>query len=185
MGDYLTILHECKDFSVWKKTYDADAPRRTAAGLSEVHVLREYANPNLVALMFEVSDSSRAKALTTSSELAATMAAAGVVGTPRVRFRYGTYNPTPAASYATMTLNVRDFDTAIIAYSIDAADRKAASLTDLGVLQLKEDPYNILMVWAVGDVARATSFFDSPALAAHMANKAGVVGPPERHFWKD
>ena len=185
MGDYLTILHECKDFSVWKKAYDADAPRRAAAGLSEVHVLREYANKNLLALMFKVSDLGRAKALTTSPELAATMAAAGIVGTPRVRFRYGDYNPMTAASFATMTLNVRDFDTALEAYSIDAADRKTSSLTDLGVLQLRDDPNNILIVWAVGDVARATAFFDSPALAAHMANKAGVVGPPERHFWKD
>jgi hypothetical protein len=123
-----------------QKAYDADASRRIAAGLSEVHVLREYANKTLVALMFKVSDLGR---------------------------------------------NVRDFATALEAYSIDAADRKASSLTDLGVLQLRDDPNNILIVWAVGDVARATAFFDSPALAAHMATKAGVVGPPERHFWKD
>jgi hypothetical protein len=55
---------------------------------------------------------------------------------------------------------------------------------DLGLLQMKDDPNNILSVWAVGDVARATAFFDSPALAAHMINNAGVVGSPERHFWK-
>jgi hypothetical protein len=67
---------------------------------------------------------------------------------------------------------------------MDAADRKGAGLTDLAVLQLDDDPDNLLILWAVSDVARATAFFDSPALAAHMAKNAGVVGAPERHFWK-
>jgi len=49
---------------------------------------------------------------------------------------------------------------------------------------LDDDPNNLLILWAVSDVARATAFFDSPALAAHMTKNAGVVGPPERHFWK-
>lgn len=184
MANYLTILHECKDFPVWKKAYDADLPRRTAAGLTEIHVLRDHDKPNLLALMFDVSDVSRAKALATSPELAATMRAAGVIGTPRVRLRHGTYTRQSAANYATMTANVRDYETALRAYATDAADRKAATLTDHGVLQLQDDPNNILLLWAVGDVARATSFFDSPALAKHMADNAGVVGQPERHFWR-
>jgi hypothetical protein len=184
MADYLTLMHQCKDFPVWKKAYDADAPRRTAAGLTEIHVLREQDNPNLVGLMFGVSDVGRAKAFTTSPDLAATMRAAGIIGTPRMRLRKGDYTGKPAASYATMTLNVRDYETALKAYAMDAADRKAATLTDLGLLPMKDDPNNILIIWAVGDVARATAFFDSPALAAHMINNAGVVGSPERHFWK-
>jgi hypothetical protein len=184
MADYLTLMHECKDFPVWKKAYDADAPRRTAAGLTEVHILREQGNPNLVGLMFGVSDLGRAKAFTSSPDLAATMKAAGIIGTPRMRLRQGDYTRKPAASYATMTLNVRDYETALNAYAMDAAERKGASLTDLGVLRMKDDPNNILIVWAVDDVARATAFFDSPALAAHMINNAGVVGSPERHFWQ-
>ena len=184
MADYLTLMHECKDFPVWKKAYDADAPRRAAAGLTEIHVLREHANPNLVGLMFGVSDVARAKAFATSADLAATMKAAGIIGTPRMRLRQGDYSRKTVANYATITLNVRDYETALKAYAMDAADRKGAGLTDLGVFQLKDDPRNILIFWAVGDIARATAFFDSPALAAHMANNAGVVGSPERHFWK-
>jgi hypothetical protein len=184
MANYLTILHEVKDFPVWKKAYDADAPRRTAAGLTEIHLLREDDNSNLVALMFGVSDVGRAKALTTSPDLAATMKAAGVIGTPRVRLRQGAYTRQSAARYASMTVKVRDYETALKAYAMDAADRREATLTDLGVLQLQEDPNNILLVWAVGDVARATAFFDSPALAKHMVDNAGVVGRPERYFWR-
>lgn len=183
MANFLTVIHECKDYSVWKKAYDADAPNRAAAGLTEIHVLREHDNANLVALMFGVGDAGRAKAFAKSPDLAAAMRAAGIVGTPRVRFRHGEYSRGAGAKYATMTATVRDYATALKAYAMDAADRKNAGLTDLGVLQMDDDPNNLLLLWAVVDVARATAFFESPALAAHMAKNAGVVGPPERHFW--
>jgi hypothetical protein len=185
MANYLTVIHECKDYATWKKAYDGDAPNRAAAGLTDIQVLREHGNANLVALLFGVSDIGRAKAFATSPDLAGTMKAAGIIGTPRMRFRHGDeYKRGSAANYATMTLTVRDYETALKAYAMDAADRKGAGLTDLGMLQLDDDPNNLLIVWAVNDVARATAFFDSPALAAHMAKNAGVVGPPERHFWK-
>jgi hypothetical protein len=184
MANYLTVVHECKDYPSWKKAYDADAPNRAAAGLTEIHVLREHDNANLVALMFGVGDVGRAKAFAASPELASTMKAAGIVGTPTVRFRHGEYNRGSAANYATMTLTVRDYGTALKAFAMDAADRKGAGLTDLAVLQLNDDPNNLVILWAVSDVARATAFFDSPALAAHMVKNAGVVGPPERHFWR-
>ena len=184
MANYLTIIHECKDYPTWRKAFDAHAPDRAAAGLTDIHVLREHGNANLLALMFGVSDVRRAKAFTTSPDLAATMKAAGIIGTPRVRFRHGEYRPGSAAHYATMTLSVRDYETARKAYAMDAADRKSAGLTDHGMLQLDDDPNSLLLLWTVSDVARATAFFDSPALVAHMTKNAGVVGLPERHFWK-
>jgi hypothetical protein len=183
VANFLTVIHECKDYSVWRKGYDADAPNRAAAGLTEIHVLREHANPNLLGIMFEVSDVGRAKAIVASPQLAAAMKAAGIIGTPKARFRHGEYHPRSAANYATISATVRDYEAALKAYAMDAADRKKAGLTDLAVLQLDDDKNNLLLLWAVADVARATAFFDSPALAAHMAKNAGVVGPPERHFW--
>lgn len=128
--------------------------------------------PSEAVLLTEVG---RAKAFAASPDLAATMKAAGIIGTLRIRFRHGDYTRKSATSYATMTLTVRDCETSLKAYAMDAADRKAASLTDLAVLQMNDDPNNLLILWAVGDVARATAFFDSPALAVHMAKNAGVV----------
>jgi hypothetical protein len=182
VANFITILHECKDFSVWKKSYDADVPRRSKAGLTQLHVLRDLVNPQLLALMFEVSDLGRAKAMASSPDLAAAMKAGGIIGVPRVKFRHGSYTHAEAATYASMTLTVRDFETAKKAYAMDAVERKGATLTDLGILQADDDPNNLLLVWAVGDVARAKAFFDSPKLAAHMSKNAGVVGAPEQHF---
>jgi hypothetical protein len=184
MANYVTVIHECKDFTTWKKAYDADAGKRAAAGLTEFHVLREHDNANLVALMFGASNVDKAKAFVNSPELAATMRAAGIVGPPRIRFRHGDYTRTSAANYATITLTVRDYEAARKAYAMDAADRKAAGLTDLAVLQMNDDPNNLLLLWAVADASRAKAFLDSAALAEHMVKNAGVVGAPERHFWK-
>jgi hypothetical protein len=184
MANYLTVIHECEDFAVWRKAYDAHLPGRRAAGVTERHLVREHANPNLIGLIFEVSDMGRAKAMVASADLAATMKAAGIIGTPKVRFRHGELKQQPSPDFATITLTVRDYATALRAYGMDAADRKGAGLTDLGVLQLDEDPNNLLLFWGVSDVWSATAFFDSPALADHMVSNAGVVGFPERHLWK-
>lgn len=183
MANYLTVIHECGDFTAWKKAYDADAPTRQAAGLTEMHVLRDQGNANLVALMFGIGDMEKAQAFGSSPRLAAAMQAAGIVGVPRMFIRHGNYTRAFAVTYATMTLTVRDYATALKAYGMDAAERKAAGLTDLTVLQKNDDDNNLLILWSVADVAKAKSFFESPALAAHMAKSAGVVGPPELHFW--
>jgi hypothetical protein len=58
---------------------------------------------------------------------------------------------------------------------MDAADRKGAGLTDHGVLQLDDDPNNLLLLWTVSDVARATAFFDSPSLAAPLGGQSLVT----------
>ena len=50
--------------------------------------------------------------------------------------------------------------------------------------EVKRQIDTFIYLQRLSDVARATAFFDSPALAAHMAKNAGVVAPPERHFWK-
>jgi hypothetical protein len=118
-----------------------------------------------------------------SPQLADAMRSAGVLGTPRIRLRHGDLIDQTAAHYATITLSVRHYERARKAYAMDAEDRKRAGLSDLGVLQLHGDPNNLLLLWSVGDIARASAFFDSPALAAHMLNNAGVAGTPERHFW--
>ncbi|MEO7775860.1 MAG: hypothetical protein ABIT36_03355 [Steroidobacteraceae bacterium] len=183
MTNFATVVHECTDYAAWKKVYDADRPRREAAGLTEVHVLRDVHKPKLIALMFTVDDLSRAKELMNSAGLKQAMTAAGIVGPPAIRFRTGDYNKVSAPMYATMSVPTKDYATAMEAYGMDSAERKAATLTDIAVLQEIDDPGNLLLMWTVTDVARAIRFFDDPKLAEHMVKNAGVIGPPERHFW--
>ena len=80
----LIVRHKVKDFAAWKKTYDADVPRRTAAGLSAGRVTRSVADPSEVILVFEASDIEKAKAMGASPGLKEAMQAAGVIDKPDI-----------------------------------------------------------------------------------------------------
>jgi hypothetical protein len=183
MTDFVTILHECRDFGAWKPVYDADAPNRAAAGLTDLVCVRGAENPNLVGLIFAAGDLAKAKAMTESAELRDKMQTAGVIGAPTITFRHGKFTPKTAANYLSVTVKVSSFETFLKGYATDAADRQAASLTDLAVMQSAEDPNDVFLLWSVGDVARAKAFLSSPELAAHQVKDAGVVSEPQARFW--
>jgi hypothetical protein len=69
------------------------------------------------------------------------------------------------------------------AYDADAPNRKAASLTDLALLQNVDDDNDLLLLWSIDDMPRAEKFLKSPALAEHQVKNAGVVGTPVPRFW--
>jgi hypothetical protein len=183
MADFLTIAHEVADFDAWKGFYDADGPRRAAAGLTELLRLRETEKPYLVALVFAVTDAGKALALARSPELAQSMKEAGVIGVPFAAVRRGAFTPMPAATYLTLNCKVSSFETFRAGYAMDAAERQAAGLTDLGVLQKPEDACDLFLIWSVEDVAKAQGFLTSPELAKHQRKNAGLVGGPVAHFW--
>ena len=56
------------------------------AGLTEVKVFRDHANPNLVSMLFAVDNLAKAKALVESPGLKAHMESVGVVGPMSARF---------------------------------------------------------------------------------------------------
>jgi len=71
MADYLTVIHECRDFATWKKAYDVDAP------------LQKIDDDNNLLIIWAVADAAKAKAFFESPSLAAHMAKnAGVIGQP-------------------------------------------------------------------------------------------------------
>lgn len=183
MTDVLTVIHECKDFAQWKKGYDADAPNRKAAGVTDLVLVRLSTNPNVIGLVLGVSDLAKAKAMVASPALRETMQKAGIIGTPDVHFRRGEFTQRDASSYLSLNCRISGIDTFRKGYAMDKADRKAASLTDLALLQNVDDENDLLLLWSVDDRARAEKFLKSPALAEHQVKNAGVVGPPVVRFW--
>ena len=89
MASFLLIRHKVRDFSEWKRGYDAHLPKRTEAGLAEKHLLRSASDPNEVVLLFEAKDQNRAKAFAESADLRETMQKVGVVDKPDVYFLNG------------------------------------------------------------------------------------------------
>lgn len=183
MGDFLIVVHACRDFATWKRGFDTDAPNRASAGLTDLLVLRETDDANRIALLFGVADRARAQAMIDGPALRQAMQAAGVVGAPEVRFVHGDFTPAPADTYLTMTAKVAAYETFLTAFAQDKSDRQAAGMTDLGVLHDLDDANNLFLIWSVDDVGRASRFLGSAKLHEHQVKDAGVIGPPEGHFW--
>jgi hypothetical protein len=183
MAEIMTVLHECADFNRWKPVFDADAPNRKAAGLTDLLVLRHADKPNLLAVVMGVSDRSKAQAMATSPQLREAMQKGGIIGQPEVHFRQGELDAQQAPSYLSLNCKIRDLATFRKAYAMDKADRGTASMTDLGLLTEVDDPTDLLLVWSVKDKAKADAFLSSPTLAEHQVKNAGVVSAPKLRYW--
>ena len=89
MASYVLIRHKVRDFSEWKRGYDAHLPKRLEAGLTEKYLLRATQDPNEVVLLFEAQDLNRAKIFAESTDLRETMQKVGVVDKPDIYFLNG------------------------------------------------------------------------------------------------
>lgn len=83
---YMLVRHKVEDFRVWKDTYDGHLPARDAAGLREVHLLRNLDDPHEVVILFEASDIEKARAFAASEDLRRTMQNAGVIDQPDIYY---------------------------------------------------------------------------------------------------
>jgi hypothetical protein len=86
MASFLLIRHKVREFSEWKRGYDVHLPKRTAAGLTEKHLLRGASDPNEVVILFEAKDLGEAQAFAASADLRETMQKVGVVDKPDIYF---------------------------------------------------------------------------------------------------
>ena len=83
---YLLVRHKVRDFSTWKTAYDAHLPAREAAGLRELHLLRNVEDTTEVVLLFETEDLGKARTFARSEDLRQAMEKAGVVDQPDICF---------------------------------------------------------------------------------------------------
>ena len=78
------LRHEVADYEAWRGFYDADRPRREAAGLSEIGVFRDASDGNVVLMAWRTNDLEAFTAMAESEELKAKMEEAGVTGPPDI-----------------------------------------------------------------------------------------------------
>lgn len=89
MANFMIVRHRAEDYSSWKLGYDAHKPSRTAAGLTEKHLLQDAHDPSMVTLIFEAEDLKRAEEFSQSDDLREAMQRVGVVGKPDIYFLKG------------------------------------------------------------------------------------------------
>ena len=79
------LNHPITDYDTWRPIFDADAPRRDAAGMTNVVVLRDADDPNSIWLVGD-GDPDKVNEMMQDPELAAAMQKAGVTGPPQLFF---------------------------------------------------------------------------------------------------
>ena len=81
-----TILtHEVKNFSEWKKGFDAGEPMRQQAGVKTNGVYNSVDNPNHVTIIAEFPSAEAVKGFMSNPDLKATMEQHGVIGIPEAK----------------------------------------------------------------------------------------------------
>ncbi len=84
---WVVITHKVKDFDAWVKVYDGEGTAtRTSQGMVDVALARGIDDPNLVHIVFDVTDMAKAKAAIFSDEKKKLMMSAGVEGKPEIVF---------------------------------------------------------------------------------------------------
>lgn len=79
------LSHEVKDYSVWKKEFDIEAPNRSKMSVSVSGVYQAVDNQNQVTVITEVPSMEAFNAFLATPDLKAAMEKGGVIGKPEVK----------------------------------------------------------------------------------------------------
>ena len=79
------ITHEVKNYSDWRKVYDADEENRTNAGFLITGVYQSVSNPNLITIVGETQSEEALTNFMANPKLKEAMEQGGVIGMPDVK----------------------------------------------------------------------------------------------------
>ena len=82
----IVVRHKVQDFAIWKRAFDAHAPVRLTAGLSNARLFCSADDANEVFVVLDAADIGKAKAFAASADVREAMANAGVVDKPDIYF---------------------------------------------------------------------------------------------------
>ena len=84
---WVLVTHKVKDFDAWLKVFDAEgAATRASFGLTDVALARGIDDPNLVHIVFDITDMAKAKARMSDPALKKLMGDAGVISAPTIEY---------------------------------------------------------------------------------------------------
>jgi hypothetical protein len=79
------LSHEVKNYSDWRKVFDADEGNRSKAGLKITGVFQAIDNPNKITMIGEAPSVEALNVFMTNPQLKAAMEKGGVIGMPDVK----------------------------------------------------------------------------------------------------
>ncbi len=81
----VVISHECKNYSDWRKVFDADEGNRLKAGFKSTGVYHSVDNPNKITILGEAPSVEAINGFMTNPALKEAMEKGGVIGMPDVK----------------------------------------------------------------------------------------------------
>ena len=79
------ISHECKNYSDWRKVFDADEVNRSKAGFRSTGVYHSVDNSNKITIIGEAPSVEAIEGFMANPELKAAMEKGGVISMPEVK----------------------------------------------------------------------------------------------------
>jgi len=79
------VTHEVKNYSEWRKVYDADEANRLKAGLKTTGEYQAVDNPNKITIIGEAPSTEAIQNFMSNPDLKAAMEKGGVLGMPEVK----------------------------------------------------------------------------------------------------
>jgi quinol monooxygenase YgiN len=180
----VVITHEVENFDTWKGAFDRHADTRRGAGIITAHVNRHADNPNRVSIYLGATDRAKLSAFIASTDLMATMRAAGVMGPPLV------VDVTPvedltrkdrALPALIIRHEVRDWAAWKAAFDEHADARAAAGIVGHAVNRSTQNP-NVVVVYLQAESEASLRAFTANTDVKQVMQAAGVVGAPDLSF---
>jgi hypothetical protein len=81
----VVISHEVKNYSDWRKVYDADEVNRSKAGFKSAGVFQSVEHPNKITILGEAPSVDAVNSFMSNPELKAAMEKGGVLGMPNIQ----------------------------------------------------------------------------------------------------
>ena len=82
----MIIRHKVSDYGKWRPAFDQHAAMQKAAGLNNPRVLRSADDKSEIVIIFDTTDTKKAKEFASSSNLKEVMTKAGVIDVPTMYF---------------------------------------------------------------------------------------------------
>lgn len=185
LTNLVVVKHKIASYAKWKMGYDMHDSARVANGLSNYIIARGIPDSNTVIIMMKAADMVKAKEFASSEDLKNTMQKAGVVGMPTISYINVMWNDASKIDQTQrlmVTHKVKDLDEWKRAFDDGKQARVDAGLIDRGIGYTSGDRNNVMVVFAISDMAKAKAFVASKDLKDKMA-KAGVDGPPSFFYY--
>jgi quinol monooxygenase YgiN len=181
----VVVQSKVADFDTWLRTFNDSEGVRRDAGVLGHHINRGADDPNAIGVYLAFADLDKAKAFTSSPELAARMKESGAMGPPQFMWmipkREGIVWDREVPSFI-LSHSVADFDRWLETYDSVAGFQKDNGIIGQAANQSMDDPSLAIVYHQAESFDALRAFLANDELKAIMG-KAGVTSAPAVDFF--